>query len=93
MFEALQLHGPRAALLWGYRDVAGLRMWRIIKGPQAWMLTATCDRAAAWECQQALRYRELFFTAPRDKGRWCFPILDISIGGTQLQATLGPPLQ
>jgi hypothetical protein len=93
MFRELELHGSRATVLWGYRDVAGLRMWRIVKGPQAWTLTATLERANTFECRQGARYRELLFTAPRDKGRWCFPLVDVSIGTTELRATLGPPLQ
>jgi hypothetical protein len=91
---ALQLFGPRAALLWGYREVAGLTYWRIVKGPQAWVLTATLgDRAPLWECRQAARYQELLFTAPRAKGRWCFPVVDFTASQTELRATVGPPLQ
>lgn len=93
MFEALELHGAQATLLWGYRDVAGLRRWRIVKGPQGWTLAATLAHANPFECAQGARYKELLFTAPRDKGRWCFPLVDVSIGTTELRATLGPPLQ
>jgi hypothetical protein len=88
---ALQLYGPRASLLWGYREVAGLTMWRIITGPRAWTLTATLERANAWECQAGARCRELLFTAVRDKGRWCFPLVDVSLSQTELRATLGAP--
>lgn len=92
MFRELELHGAQATLLWGYRDVAGLRMWRITKGP-TWTLTATLAHANTFECAQGARYKELLFTAPRDKGRWCFPLVDVSLGSTELRATLGPPLQ
>jgi len=92
MFRELELHGARATLLWGYRDVAGLRRWRITKGP-TWTLTATLEHANPFECAQGARYKELLFTAPRDKGRWCFPLVDVSLGTTELRATLGPPLQ
>lgn len=90
---ALQLYGVKASLLWGCREVAGLTHWRIIKGPQAWTLTATLERANPFECAQGARYRELLFTALRDKGRWCFPLVDVSLGRTELRATLGQPLQ
>jgi hypothetical protein len=93
MFRELELHGTRATLLWLYRDVAVLRRWRIVKGPQGWMLTATLERANPFECAQGAREKELLFTAPRDKGRWCFPLVDVSIGTTELRATLGPPVQ
>jgi len=90
---ALQLYGVKASLSWGYRRVAGLTYWRIIKGPQVWTLTATLEDANPFECAQGARYRELLFTAERDKGRWCFPIVDVSLGTTELRATLGSPLQ
>lgn len=93
MFKEVELHGVTATLLWLHRDVAGLRHWRIIKGPTAWVLTATLERANLFECQAGARYRELLFTAVRTKGRWCFPILDVSFAASQLRATLGPPVQ
>lgn len=92
MFEELTLHGPRATLLWGYREVAGLRLWRITMG-RPWTLTATVDRADRWQCRQASTCRELLFTAPRAKGRSCWPVLDVSLSTTELRATLGQPLQ
>ena len=64
MFDELTLHGPRGTLLWGYREVAGLRWWRINKS-RPWTLTATVDRADGWQCRQASTCRELLFTAPR----------------------------
>jgi hypothetical protein len=89
----VQLHGTRAALLWGYREVAGLRMWRIIKGAQGWVLTATLERTNRFEVDAGARCHELLFTAPRDKGRWCFPVLDVSLTPTALHATVGAPVQ
>jgi hypothetical protein len=53
MFTELMLHGPRATLLWNYREVAVITAWRIIKAPRAWVLTARVERADAWQCQQA----------------------------------------
>jgi hypothetical protein len=93
MFTELMLHGPRATLLWNYREVAVITAWRIIKAPRAWVLTARVERADAWQCQQAAQHRELVFTAQRERGRWCWPVADLSVGGTELRATLGPPLQ
>lgn len=93
MFDELTLHGARGALLWGYRPVAGLTHWRIYKTPRAWTLTATYDRADAWQCQQAARYRELVFTAPRGATRFTLEVKALDLAGTELRATLGPPLQ
>lgn len=93
MFDRISLHGARASLLWGYRPVAVLTSWRITKAPEAWTLSATLSRADAWQCGQAAKLQELLFTAPRDKGRWCWQLLDVTIGTRELRATLGPPLQ
>ena len=93
MFDALTLHGDRASLVWGYRPVAVLTAWRIVKTPAAWVLTATVDGVHAWQCQQAAKHDELLFTAPRDKGRSCWAVRQVSVGGRELRATLGPPLQ
>lgn len=93
MFDRLTLHGARASLLWGYRPVATLTSWRITKAPGAWKLSATLERADRWQCGQAAKLKELHFTAPRDKGRWCWELLDVNVGTTELRATLGQPLQ
>lgn len=93
MFTELTLHGVRAELVWGYRPVAVLTSWRIVKAPGAWKLSATFAAADAWQCRQAAKYQELLFTAPRDKGRWCCELREVNIGTTELRATLGPWLQ
>jgi hypothetical protein len=93
VFDRLVIHGGRASLLWGYRPVAILTTWRIVKAPGAWTLSATLSRADAWQCQQAAKYQELLFTAPRDRGRWCWQLVDVTVGSTELRATLGEPLQ
>ena len=92
MFDELTLHGARGSLLWGYRPVAGLTYWRIYKTPRAWTLTATCREADAWQCQQAVKYRELVFMAPRGGARFTLEVKAIDLAGAELRATLGPPL-
>lgn len=91
--HAFSIHGPRGTLLWGYREVAGLRMWRIHQLAKSWVLTASLDRANVFEVEAGARCHELHFTAPRDKGRWCWPVMDCSITASELRATLGQPLQ
>ena len=93
VFQELSLFGGRATLVWGYRPIAVLTAWHITKAPGAWKLSASLERADAWQCQQAAKYQELLFTAPRDKGRWCWPLTDVHVGTHELRATLGPPLQ
>lgn len=92
MFQSLAIHGAQGSLLWGYRAVAQLTSWRITQAAGAWRLSATFGRADAWQCGQAVKYQELVFTALRDKGQWCFPLTDVTVGTTELRATLGPPL-
>ena len=93
MFDRIVLHGGRASLLWGYRSVAVLTSWRIAKTEKGWRLSGTLASADAFQCRQAVTRKELLFTAPRDKGRWCWELLDVDLGTNQLRATLGQPLQ
>jgi len=93
VFTRLTIHGARASLLWGYRPVAILTSWRIAQVEGQWRLSATLAQADVWQCRQAANHHELHFTAPRDKGRWCWELLDITVGTTELRATLGQPLQ
>jgi hypothetical protein len=93
VFDELTLHGATGKLLWLHRRVADLTHWRIYKTPRAWTLTATFDRADAWQCQQAAKYRELVFTAPRGATRFTLEVKAIHLAGTELRATLGLPLQ
>jgi hypothetical protein len=88
MFDELTLHGPRGTLLWLHRRVAELTYWRIYKTPRAWTLTATFNQADAWQCQQAVKYRELVFMAARFR----LEVKAIDLAGAELRATLGPPL-
>ena len=93
MFDRITLYGARASLVWGYRPVAALTSWRITRTPEGWRLSATLERADRWQCGQAAKAKELLFEAPRDRGRWCWELLDVNVGHTELRATLGHPLQ
>lgn len=89
MANSITFRGVAGSLLWGYRTAATLTAWRIAMEKNAWKLTATVDRCDAFQARQ----RPLLFTAPRDKGRWCWEVQEIHISDKQLTATLGPPLQ
>ena len=89
MIRDLTLHGGRASLLWGYRTAAELSTWRIKKDKGKWTLTGTLVRVDAFQARQT----PLLFTAPRDKGMWCFPIESLDMGTNQLRAILGQPEQ
>lgn len=94
MFHSLRLHGGPATLVWGYRTAAELRSWSIAHVGGHWTLIATISRADAFQCRQAIAYRELLFEAPRAQGRWCWSVDGhLQIDGNQLRAILGPPLQ
>lgn len=90
MFRSITLHGGAASLVRGYLTVADLRAWRIVKNKAGWHLSATCAAVNTRHTQK----RPLYFTAPRDKGAWCFPVTgEVIISGTSLTAPLGPPEQ
>lgn len=91
MFHSIVLHGPTGTLLWGYQSVAELRTWRVVRDKSgAWTLSATLASINTYRDGKT----PLYFTAPRDKSRWCFPVVgELTITGTQLRAPLGPPEQ
>lgn len=89
MLGTLTLRGSTASLLWGYRTAAVLTSWRIYKEKGQWMLSATLERADAFQCRQ----RPLMFTAPRSGGFWSWGIESVQVGTSQLVAKLGPPEQ
>jgi hypothetical protein len=94
VFQSLTIRGGPASLVWGYRPVATLTTWRITKAATGgWQLTAALTRADRWQVAQAAKFKELLFTAPRDKGRWCWELVDVTVGTTELRAILGNPLQ
>lgn len=97
LFEALTINGGGAAgpasLVWGYRPVATLTTWRITKAVGGWQLTATLASRDRWQVEQAAKLKELLFTAPRDRGRWCWELVDVTVGTSELRAILGNPLQ
>lgn len=91
MFQRLTLRGRAGAILWGYRTVASVQSWTISKNKKGeWRLTAAVERADAYQLLQA----PLFFSAPRNQGFWCWPIVSaVDLGDRQLMATLGQPEQ
>ena len=93
MFRSVTVHGTRGALLWGYRAAATVTQWTIAKEGRQWRLAATCEALDPVQLRMAARLKELLFTAPRDRGRWCWEVLDVTVGTRELRATLGRPLQ
>jgi hypothetical protein len=92
MFDRIRLHGGlhpsgvKASILWGYRQAAVLGRWSITKESKGkWLLTATVERADAFQCRQ----KPLIFTAPRHKGMWCWDVESLHVGPNQIRATLG----
>ncbi len=90
MFSSLTLHGAAAEILWGYRSAVALKSWRIAKDKKgAWILTGVVARVDAFQARQ----KPLLFTAPRDKGFWAWGVEQLTVVGSQIKATLGPPEQ
>lgn len=86
-YHRVQLHGERAALLWGYHEAAVFKSWRIWKGQRGWQLSGTLARVDHFQARQ----RPLMFSAPRDKGMWCWGVDKLEIHGTSVGAFLGEP--
>lgn len=93
MFDALTIRGGPASLIWGYRPVAVLTTWTITKAAGGWQLRATLAGRDRWQVAQAAKLKELLFTAPRERGRWCWELSHVEVGTTELRAILGNPLQ
>jgi hypothetical protein len=93
VFQSLTIRGGLASLVWGYRPVAVLTSWRITKADGGWKLTATLAARDKWQVEQAAKRKELLFEAPRDKGRWCWSLVDVNVGTNELRAILGNPIQ
>ena len=93
MFRDVTLRGGRGSFLWGYRAAAVTTAWTIAKQQGTWRLVATCDALDPVQLRMAAKLRELLFTAPRDRGRWCWEVVDLEIGTHGVRATLGRPLQ
>jgi len=86
-FLRLHLRGATGEILWGYRPAAWLTSWTIRRGRDAWVLAGTTNRIDAFQVRQ----KPLYFTAPRDKGRWCWPVVSLVVEGNRIQGVLGPP--
>lgn len=82
----LALSGVVGALRWGYHDAGSLRDWAISRDGGVSTLTATVDRIDTLRIAQ----RPLTFTVAHPAGVWRWPVLNISIEGASLRATLGP---
>jgi hypothetical protein len=98
VFRSITITGTTGSIVWGYQDAARLSAWSIRRhAPDAthdgrWLLTAHC----AWIDAYRLRQRRLLFTAPRDKGRWCWLLKTDTLerrGPSTIVVQLGPPEQ
>lgn len=86
----LTVQGTGGAVLSGARPAAQLRTWTIAKGESnVWHLRGSVTQVNKFHCGQ----RGLLFTAPRDKGMWCWQVLSLTVVGNELRAVLGPPEQ
>jgi hypothetical protein len=92
VFRGLTLRGTRGEINSGFRRAASLSSWVVTRDPEskAWGLSAAIAQADSFRLLQ----RPLQFTAPRTAtpaGLWCFEVRELTIKGTLLSATLGPP--
>jgi len=90
MFDkGLTLRGAEGTVVWGYYTAAVCPTWTITNAghAQTWTLSAVVSRADAYK----LGKPDLKFTAPRKGGFFCFPVRSITLAGSRVAATLGPP--
>lgn len=103
MIESLRVRGAAGSILWGYREIASLGPWAIlrvvppqVRQPGVKLVTPTKGLRLAARVIRAdsfqIRQRPLYFTAARVGGLWCFPVLDEpTLERGVLRAALGPP--
>lgn len=90
LIRNLTVRGTAGSVLDGARPAALLRAWTISKGESnVWHLRGSVAQVNAYHC----RRRGLLFTAPREKGMWCWQVLSLTVVGNELRAVLGPPEQ
>lgn len=93
----VKVRGRAGSILWGYHTAATIGAWRIRRKPQKkgeapqWTLSADVGRLDKFQTRQ----QPLVFTAPRQRGWWCWPVIgDLQhVGPNQIRAILGPPEQ
>ena len=92
MIEQLRLRGGAGSVLWGYRQVADLGQWVIVRAlpkdqkrsKPSEKLKADKRKAPGWELRARalrvesfqIRQKPLYFTAKRSGGFWMFPVLE-----------------
>lgn len=89
LLRTVTLTGGEGLVTWGYHTAAVCRGWTIRGKGRDWRLSATLQRADDFQLRQTC----LYFHAPRKGGYWCWPIVAVTAGPTQLVATLGQPEQ
>lgn len=103
MFSRANLHGGKAAILYGYRTAVELTHWRVIKnhpttvekgftaltGKATWQLSGTVGRVDAFFARQ----KPLLLAVPRPKnGFFLWPVKSIDfLGPNSIKATLEQP--
>jgi hypothetical protein len=86
--EGITLRGLEATIVWGYRTAAVCKEWTAARTPGGlWTVRATVTRADPFSLKQA----GLKFTAPRIGGRFCWPVVAVTLTGSSLAGQLGPP--
>ena len=103
MFARANLHGGKAAILWGHQTAIELSHWRVVKkhpetmGPNGfitltgvprWTLSGTTTRVNKFYARQT----PLLLTVPRPQGFFLWPVKSIEfLGPTSIRAILEQP--
>lgn len=79
--------GPSGTLRWGYQTAAELKNWTVESfGGGAAQLRASIVKVDKFRASQ----RPLDFQTRVKVGTWTWPVIELQITGTSLDATLGP---
>jgi hypothetical protein len=92
LIEQLRLRGGAGSVLWGYRTVAVLGKWAVVRALPKDQKRSRPDeklqpdrrKPPGWELHARvervesfqIRQKPLYFTAPRKGGFWTFPVLE-----------------
>jgi hypothetical protein len=107
VIEQLRLRGGAGSVLWGYRTVAVLGGWAVVRALPKDQKRSRPDeklkpdkRSPGWVLRARvervesfqIRQKPLYFTAKRHGGFWMFPILEPpTVQDGMLRAVLGQP--
>lgn len=86
----LVLRGIVAEVRWGHARAARLEGYRVMRSKEGqWSASGRAVLVDRFN----IRQKDLRFVAPHQGGCWYWPVIDLTMHGETLTATLGPPVE